>query len=101
MDREPSLRISATIASNDKPGDGTGGRLHGASYRLSLARGLTVNTYPIAIKGQRSWAAGALLLEGDMLPKDIPLWQCEHRHADVAEAQGCAEAEQRRRERQP
>ena len=53
--------------------------------------------YSLGLQGGRSWAAGVLMLEGDTWSKDAPIWQCEHRHAEVAAALACAEVELARR----
>ena len=45
----------------------------------------------------RSWAAGVLLLAGGDPDRDATVWQCEHRHANVEDAQACADEELRRR----
>jgi hypothetical protein len=48
--------------------------------------------YPIAMQtGAR--LRGALMRNGDVWPRHIPAWHCEHRHETPAEAFACAQDE--------
>ncbi len=47
-----------------------------------------MKTYPAVRQWGTPEAIGVLMLVGDFMPQDIPVWVCPHRHPEVASSFG-------------